>query len=156
MEYPEFDHSFYPNHIRRLCYCYQHWTGAQLLPGLKEEDDTVVYALFDAPFVLVSHGTEAAPIFNFGNRKALELFEMDWDTFIRMPSGDSVDEENRADRAALMARVAQDGYALNCTGIRVSSTGKRFRIEGGTIWNVIDEQGRYYGQAAKFEHWDYL
>ena len=155
MEYPEFDQTFYPDHIRRLCYCYQHWIGAQLLRDLKDGDD-LVQALFDAPFLLLSHGTEATPIFNFGNRRALKLFEMDWDTFIRMPSSDSVDDENRADRAALMARVAQDGYALNCTGVRVSSTGKRFRVEDGIVWNVIDEQGRYYGQAAKFERWDYL
>ena len=155
MEYPDFEQPFYTDHIRRLCYCYQHWTGSPLLPDLKAEDDPV-RAVFDAPFVLVSHGTEAIPVFNFGNRKALELFEMEWDAFIKLPSSQSADEDNQAERAALMARVAQDGYALNCSGSRVTASGKRFNIEGATVWNVIDEQGRYYGQAAMFENWSYI
>ena len=155
MEYPDFDQSFYPDHIRRLCYCFQHWIGSPLLPDLKSGDD-IVRAVFDAPFVLVSHGTEATPVFNFGNRKALELFEMEWDEFVRLPSSQSADEDNQTDRAALMARVAQDGYALNCSGTRVTSSGKRFRIVGATVWNVIDEQGRYYGQAAMFENWAFI
>ncbi len=35
---------------------------------------------------MVSHGTESDPIFNYGNRKALELWELSWDDFIEMPS----------------------------------------------------------------------
>jgi len=115
-----------------------------------------VLALFDAPFVLVSHGTEPTPVFNFGNRKALELFEISWEQFIKLPSKNSADQENREDRAELMARVARAGYALNCTGTRISTSGKRFYIEGATVWNVIDENNLYHGQAAMFDTWAYL
>ncbi|MFM6630604.1 MAG: MEKHLA domain-containing protein, partial [Microcystis panniformis] len=34
--------------------------------------------LFYAPFVLVSHGTQTNPIFNYGNRTALDLWGLTW------------------------------------------------------------------------------
>lgn len=155
MSCPDFNRSFYDSHTRRLCYSYQHWTGKELLYGLKTSDDPLL-VLFEAPFVIVSHGTEKIPVFNFGNRMALELFELSWEKFIQLPSKHSADDENQLDRAELMARVSKYGFAKNCTGTRISSNGKRFFIEGATVWNVIDENGRYYGQAAMFDTWAYI
>jgi hypothetical protein len=37
----------------------------------------VAQFLFEAPFVVVSHGIEANPILNYGNKKALTLWELD-------------------------------------------------------------------------------
>ena len=145
----------FKNHVQRLRYSYRHWTGKELLPGLKTTDDPVA-ALFEAPFVLVSHGTETVPIFNFGNRRALKLFEIDWEEFIRLPSKQSADDESQQDRAELMSRVAKNGFALDCTGTRISSSGKRFYIEGATVWNVVDENNQYHGQAAMFDRWTYI
>ena len=155
MLYPDLNHPFYINHVQRLRDSYQHWTGKPLLPSLKPGDDPV-HVLFDAPFVLVAHGIETTPVFNFGNRKALELFEISWEQFIKLPSKHSADDDNQQARAELMARVARAGYALNCTGTRISSSGKRFYIEGATVWNVIDENNLYHGQAAMFDTWAYL
>ena len=95
--------------------------------------------MFDAHFVLVSHGTETDSIFNFGNRAALELFELGWEEFIRLPSRESADQDNKEDRSRLMARVHKEGYVPDCSGVRISSTGKRFLITGATVWNVIDD-----------------
>jgi hypothetical protein len=57
-------------HSQRLMYSFQYWTGKSLLhiSGTPKE---IAQGLFEAPFVLVSHGIEADPIFNYGNRKAL-------------------------------------------------------------------------------------
>ena len=52
-----------------------------------------------------------------------------------------------------MRRVSNDGHMINYSGVRISSTGKRFKIEGATIWNIIDENGHYLGQAAMFKNW---
>lgn len=112
--------------------------------------------LFDAPFVIVSHGTETDSIFNFGNRAALELFELSWDEFIRLPSRESADQDNSDDRKQLMDRVKRDGYAEDCSGIRISASGKRFLITGATVWNVIDANKTYHGQAAMFTNWSWL
>ena len=42
--------------------------------------------LWTAPRVVVAHGTEADPVFFYGNRLALELFELDFAAFTRLPS----------------------------------------------------------------------
>ena len=45
------------------------------------------------------------------------------------------------------------GAIEDYAGVRVSANGRRFMIEGATVWNVVDEDGRYYGQAATFPRW---
>ena len=140
---------------RRLCASYEHWTGKELIPG-HNNTDMLAEILFDAPFALVSHGTEDIPVFNFGNKTALELFELSWDDFIKMPSRQSADNDNQEDRAKLMSRVNLNGFEENCRGIRISSTGKRFLIEGATVWNVFDEDHKPCGQAAMFSQWTFL
>ena len=154
MSSPDLSDPFYSAHALRLCFSYRHWTGLDLLP--ENPDGFHASALFEADFVLVSHGVEPVPVFNFGNRAALNLFESSWEQFIKMPSKTSADQDNQTDRAELMARVRNEGYATGCRGVRVSVSGKRFLIEDATVWNVIDEQGQYHGQAAMFERWYYL
>ena len=36
------------------------------------------------------------------------------------------------------------------SGIRVSTTGRRFRLNDGRIWTVLDDDGEPVGQAAAF------
>lgn len=150
-----FDSPFYVRHGVLLCSSYKYWTGKELLPGA-ERLVNPMRALFDAPFVLVSHGTEKDSIFNFGNRAALTLFEMGWEDFVRLPSRKSADVDNQEDRARLMTNVSTNGYATDCRGVRISASGRRFLITGATVWNVVDKDGRYYGQAAVFSDWSYL
>ncbi|HKK16987.1 MAG TPA: MEKHLA domain-containing protein [Gammaproteobacteria bacterium] len=139
---------------RLLCDSYRRWTGKILVT--ETADCSLPAALFSAPFVLVSHGTEPVPVFNYANHKALDLFGLDWKAFTRTPSFQSADQENQSDRAELMARVKANGYATGCSGIRISATGRRFRIDGATVWNVVDSKGCYHGQAAMFDQWTYL
>lgn len=152
---PDLSKPFYIKHAWRLCYSYQRWTGKDLVSNYQTIKNPAE-VIFNAPFALVSHGIEPVPVFNFGNRTALELFEIDWDQFIQLPSKESADQENQEDRASLMARVNVNGYEENCCGVRVTSTGKRFLIEGATVWNIIDEQDIYHGQAAMFARWKFL
>jgi hypothetical protein len=109
--------------------------------------------LFDAPFVVVSHGTEADPILNYGNAAALALWEMDWATLTRTPSRLTAEPVHRDERARLLERTFRDGYVDDYAGIRISSTGKRFRIEQAIVWNLVDAAGRHRGQAATFDRW---
>ena len=155
MNYPDFKTPFYTQHVLLLCSSYKRWTGKQLLPE-GQASDNLVRSLFDAPFVIVSHGTETDSVFNFGNRAALALFELSWEEFIRLPSRESADRDNKEDRERLMARVHEDGFATDCRGVRISSTGRRFLITGATVWNVVDKAGKYHGQAAMFTQWTYL
>ena len=113
----------------------------------------LVDALWRMPQVLVAHGLGDDPLFNYGNAAALALFEMTWAQFIATPSRASAEASNQAARARVMADVASRGYTTGYRGLRVSRTGQRFWIEDTTIWNVLDADGRYCGQAATFAHW---
>lgn len=148
-EKPSPENSYGMVHAQLLSSSYRRLTGKDLLPS-EFVSSEIPRALFEARFGLVSHNTDAIPVFNYGNRTALSAFEMDWSEFIRLASRDSAEEMNRAERELLMARVKQDGYLENYRGIRISASGRRFWIEEATIWNVVDECGVYRGQAAVF------
>lgn len=112
--------------------------------------------LYHAPFVLLSHGMQDDPIFNFGNHAALELFELTWDGLIALPSRFSAEAPNRDERAALLDRVTRFGFIDDYQGVRISSTGKRFLIKQATVWNLSDEHGIKHGQAACFSIYETL
>lgn len=113
-------------------------------------------AIWSASRVIVAHGTEDDPVFFYGNRLALEVFELDFANFTRLPSRFSAEAINRAERERLLARVARDGYIDDYAGVRISARGKRFRIEQAVVWNLVDANGAIHGQAATFERWSPL
>lgn len=153
--YPFLNNDFYLIHGNLLCRSYERFTGKQLLT-CKFNSTERITALFDAPFALVSHGVDENPIFNFGNQTALDLFELTWSQFIELPSRMSAESANRDERQRLLDRVAKHGYIDDYKGVRISSTGRKFLIKNATVWNLIDELGRYHGQAATFDKWSYL
>lgn len=109
--------------------------------------------LFNAPFVVVSHGVQPDPIFNYGNLAALKLWQIDIVTLLQMPSRLTAEAMHRDERAKLLARTDRDGFVDDYRGIRISSTGQRFLIERAIVWNVSDISGRRLGQAATFSQW---
>jgi hypothetical protein len=132
-----------------------HWTRRALLPGLFNPPG-LAKNVFAAPFVLVAHGTEADPILNYGNAGALALWEMSWDEFTRTPSRLTAEAPKREERARLLDAVTKHGFIDDYSGIRISKTGRRFRIAQATVWNLLDERGAYAGQAAMFSRWEFL
>ena len=112
--------------------------------------------LFHAPFVIVSHGTQTDPIFNYGNQTALQLWSIGWDELIVTPSRLSAEPVNRETRAKMLEQAATKGYIDNYQGIRISTTGQRFLIEQAVIWNLTDESGQQCGQPATFSEWKWL
>ncbi len=146
---------FFIMQTERLLRSFSHWTGRELLspagsPGRQAE------ALFHAPFVVVSHGTETDPILNYGNGAALALWEMPWETFTRTPSRLTAEPVSREERARLLSEVTQTGFINHYQGIRISSRGRRFRIHQALVWNVLNEENHYCGQAATFTEWTYV
>lgn len=112
--------------------------------------------LFEAPFVVVAHGTEADPILNYANRTALDLWATDVASITRMPSRLTAEAPERAERERLLERTARDGYVDDYRGIRITSTGRRFEIDRAIVWNLEDSAGVRVGQAATFADWRFL
>lgn len=131
---------------------YERLTGRALVAG----EGDVVEALWAAPLAIVAHGTEADPVFFFGNRAALALFEMAFDRFTRLPSRHSAEPLLREERAHLLERVTRDGIITDYAGVRISATGKRFRITKADVWNLTDVDGVPAGQAAAFSDWVFV
>ncbi|MEW6682012.1 MAG: MEKHLA domain-containing protein [Nitrospirota bacterium] len=142
-------------HLRRLSASFSRWTGRDLVARPSDVND-LARQLFEAPFVLLSHGTESDPILNYGNRMALTLWETDWERFTRMPSRLTAEPLARGERARVLADVARQGYTDTYRGVRISTGGRRFLIERAVVWTIVDADGRYQGQAAMFEQWMYL
>lgn len=127
-------------------------TGKRLTP-VELKDEAVAQWLDDAAFAVVSHDIQADPIFNYANRTALQLFGMTWADFTLLPSRLSAGPIDREARERLLAQVSRDGYIDNYAGIRVGAGGRRFMIRNATVWNLEDENGDYYGQAAMIPEW---
>ena len=142
-------------HIKLLLYSFHHWTGNNLIPITNYQSPLeIANLLFNANLVVVSHGTQADPILNYGNQKALDLWKMDWHTFISTPSRYTAEVMERSEREQLLVQAKSQGYISNYRGIRIASTGDRFYIDQAIIWNVVDEEGKLWGQAATFQDWE--
>ena len=152
--------------LRLLVESYQRLTGKVLIPSVgaasaanirqgatdfaAEAAPTLREALWNAPRAIVAHGTEEEPIFFYGNRLALRLFEMSFEEFARLPSRLSAEPLAQEARVKLLEKVARQGYVDGYSGMRIAKSGRRFMITDTTVWNLVDEHGGYHGQAAVF------
>lgn len=103
--------------------------------------------LYRWPAVVLCHDTSEDPRFVFANLAAQELWERTWEQFIDWPSRLTAPPSERGQRAqALASGEVVHGYS----GVRVSASGRLFRIVDATVWPVHDEQGTRRGQAATF------
>ncbi|MFO0977485.1 MAG: MEKHLA domain-containing protein [Planctomycetaceae bacterium] len=139
-------------HTQTLLNSYRRYLGKDLIERSDDPEDEA-RRLFAAPFVVVSHGTQADPVLNYGNQTALDLWEMDLPTLTSMPSRLTAEPMHRDERAQMMERAARDGYVDDYHGIRISKSGKRFLIEKAIVWNLVDDNGHRVGQAATFSDW---
>lgn len=140
------------SHSQLLCQSFQNWTGEALI-DIVDNPTTLSEKLFFAPFVVVSHGTQIEPIFNYGNQMALKLWQMEWQDFTRLPSRYSVEPTEYEEREVMLKRGLDNGLITNYRGIRTSSKGDRFFIEDVMLWTLLDAQNQRCGQAAMFMHW---
>jgi len=137
---------------RLLLDSYRHWMGTDLIERTSDPQQQA-RMLFEACFVVVSHGVEADPILNYGNQIALGLWELSWNQFIKTPSRLTAEPDDRAERERMLTQARAKGYFDGYRGVRISSTGRRFLVEQALIWNVIDPAGNPIGQAATFSQW---
>lgn len=154
-QYPSEANDFYQPHVVLLIQSYQRLLNRPIFSSTDNRQDLGRQA-YAADFALLSHNTDDDPLFNYANQTALSLFELSWDEFIDMPSRLSAEPMNQQARERLLAEVARKGFIDDYAGVRISKTGKRFQIQNAVVWNIIDENGMYRGQAACFKDWLYL
>ena len=145
-------------HSLLLIDSFERLTGKNLLPNRSAEIHALSLAqgLYELDAVVLSHNGGGDPIFTYANRKAQEIFEYDWDTFLTLPSRLSAEPDRREDRSAMLQSAAEQGYISNYGGVRVSASGRRFEISNAIIWNLEGEDGAKVGQAAVFDQFVFL
>lgn len=148
-------------HVKLIVSSFRSVLGRDILPNLPEPQgqhgqQELAEHLFNSEPVILTHGTQPDPIFKYGNRNALALFELSWDELVRMPSRLSAEPVERSERLRMLGAVNARGYIDDYKGVRVSSSGKRFWIDRAIIWNLMDAGGVCRGQAAIFDSWDFL
>jgi hypothetical protein len=99
---------FYIEHGEILLRSYENLIGCELI-GAQREHITGIKRIWNAPFAVVSHGKEQDPIFNFGNKVALELFELGFDEFVKMRSRKSAEAGAQSERERLLVEVTKHG-----------------------------------------------
>jgi hypothetical protein len=155
MQPPCPDNHYLAEHLELLRRSYQRLTGKDFGPTALN-GEAYAQVLYQAPFVLVSHDTQADPVFNYGNLCAQRLFELTWNELTQLPSRQSAEPPNQDERARLLQAVTTQGFYEGYSGVRISKTGQRFLIQDVTVWNVTDNQGQYQGQAAIYSRWQFL
>ncbi len=151
---PSDNNHFHLAHVKLLVSSFKILTGKNILAS-DCDIDNISREIFFAPFAVMSHGLEADPIFNYANQCALDLFEMAWEDFIKLPSRLSAETDSQEERDRILKKVTDQGYADDYTCVRISNQGKRFQIKNAIVWNVID-QDHHYGQAALIRDWTFL
>ncbi|MSQ81101.1 MAG: MEKHLA domain-containing protein [Candidatus Methylopumilus sp.] len=100
------------------------------------------------PLAIASHDNSSEPLFNYANKAALALFKMTTQQMIGLPSKESAPFLNQMERSELLRQVKEKGFIKNYQGKRVASDGSIFHIDDATVWNLIDENKKYCGQAV--------
>jgi hypothetical protein len=139
-------------HTQQLLDSFAARLGRELIERHGSAEEQAI-RLFNAGFVVVSHDTSPDPLLTYGNRAALTLWEMDVDQLLATPSRLTAEPVHRDERARLLTRTRDHGFVDDYSGIRISATGSRFRIEQAIVWNLADRHGRHCGQAATFDRW---
>jgi hypothetical protein len=105
---------------------------------------------------VVAHGTEDVPLFFYGNALALELFAISAERFVGLPSHESAEPAQRAERSAMLEGLERANVVADYSGVRIAANGRRFWIDRAVVWNLLDQDDKRHGQAATFTDWSPL
>lgn len=132
---------------------YRRIVGQALLPRDVPKAAQSNWLYKSAPFCVLAHNHDSDPLFIYANETAQRCFEYSLAEFLTLPSRLSAEAPDRVERQRLLDAVTKNGFATGYTGLRVAKSGRRFWIENGIVWQLTDDQGAIYGQAATFNHW---
>ncbi len=104
----------------------------------------------EAPFAVLAHNTDADPRFIYANEAAQGCFGYTWEEFMTLPSRLSAEAAEQPERQRLLEAVTRNGFSSGYRGLRIAKSGRRFWIEDGVVWQLLDSAGVSRGQAATF------
>lgn len=130
--------------------------NSQLQNSPEQNSPAESQQLFALPIPVLAHDGGTDPKLTYANAAALELWKLNWQDMIGMPSRLTAPEEERHSRAAALNKAQQVDAIEGYSGIRINSKGQRFRINNACIWTIKDANGKACGQAATIANWCWL
>lgn len=144
---PSFTNGFAAENAELLLSSYQRLTGNSLIPE-EHTGEQRYRALYDLKYPVLSHNAEADPKLNYSNAAGMEQFEISWEELVKLPSRYTAEPQIQEERDRLLKAVTDNGFIDDYQGVRISAKGNRFLVEEAIVWNIIDDSGNYFGQAA--------
>ncbi|MBF6620198.1 MAG: MEKHLA domain-containing protein [Patulibacter sp.] len=129
---------------------YRHWAGEDLIDLPSDDEDARARALFGVPLAVLAHDRRDDPLCVYANAAALDAFELTIEEAAAFPTRRTAAPDARDERRSALSTAEDAGLVTGYRGIRVSTSGRRFRITDGRIWTVLDDDGQRVGQAAAF------
>lgn len=103
-------------------------------------------------FGILSHGIQKDPIYNYGNRASVGLFEQEsLEALCQTPSRYSTVPSLMDDRGRLIQQIEKVGHGTIVDAVRTSANGKLFVMKTIWVWNVYHDDGRRIGLAALYD-----
>ncbi|MFT5206915.1 MAG: hypothetical protein ACI9CF_000656 [Candidatus Omnitrophota bacterium] len=134
---------------------YKKCFGHELIPTQKNALDLALQ-LSKAPVPCMSSNNASNPLLNYANERALGLWELSWDELVHMPGNQTAEPGDRNARQQFLDKVREQGFVDDYAGIRISSSGRLFKIKNAKVWNLLGSNEEYLGQAATFKQWEYI
>jgi hypothetical protein len=151
LSHPSPQNNYHQEHISMMLKNLKRWTSYDLIQEYGFSADRLGEEVFNADFYILSHNNAADPVFNYGNKSVLNLWEISWEELTIMYSRNAAKPVDRAERSSMLDRASKYNHISGYDGIRVSKTGREFKILDVTIWNLFLDNGDPYGQAAWFK-----
>jgi hypothetical protein len=153
--------------VIRILASHQRAYGRPLLAGLPADATARQWAqaLFAAETVVLAHDgadpkSDPGPRLIYANRAALRLWRRPWAELVGMPSQHTAEPAERPGRARDLAGAKLEQAIRDYSGVRIDSTGRRFRIAGARVWTLWSGDRNAgavpCGQAAAFNNWWWL
>lgn len=133
--------------IERIEKSYHQLSGKNL-PSPHEINDRPHWLDNEAPYGLLAHGTGDDPLFIYANKTALATFKYSAEQMLQLPSRLSADTADQKERQQMLDSLITDGIFYGYSGTRITRDGTLFQVFNGTIWNLLNEDGTQWGQAA--------
>jgi hypothetical protein len=100
-------------------------------------DASLIGAFDKCPFPIASHDNSSEP-----------LFKRTLNEMMGLPSRASALPVDQDERSKILEQVTQYGFIEHYQGKRVASDQSIFYIQDATVWNLLDIEKKYYGQAV--------
>jgi len=128
---------------------YQKVSGKPL-PGPQTLSDRLWWLHHQAPYSILAHNADNDPLFIYANLCALTCFDYSREALLQLPSRLSVAAFAQPERQRLLDGLANKGIVYGYSGVRITREGKSFNIYNGAIWQLRNNEGKLWGQAALF------